>query len=118
LYFDGNDDFMRLYDIRLNFEMTIHVWVNIFSETGFIFSLETATHKSSGFGDIELAVKLGVENDAQKIYGVWDATTSSAGDASCFMENWRILAFRFEPFNDTGATSMKLWCNDSLLISY
>jgi hypothetical protein len=96
LYLDGNDDFMRLYDVRLNFQMTIHCWINVFSETGHVFSLETSVPNSQNIFDNELAVKFDVENGAQKIYGVWDATVSAPGDGSGFMKTWTILHFRFE----------------------
>jgi hypothetical protein len=107
LYF--NDNFLRLYEIRFNFQMTIHAWVHVFSETGFLFSLETASPCNKVLcGDNELAVKFGVEN-GPKIYGRWDEEDSDGVDASVFMNAWNILAFRFEDFNDTGATKMTLW---------
>jgi hypothetical protein len=104
LYFDGNDDFMRMYDIRLNFQMTIHAWIYVFSDHGHLFSLETASPCNKLLcGDNELAVKF-ANNAGAKIYGRWDDEDSDGADASGFMNAWKILAFRFEDFNISGAT--------------
>jgi hypothetical protein len=118
LYFDGNDDFLRLYDIRFNFQFTIHAWVYVFSETGHLFSLETASPNNKNIFDQELAIKFGVENDNQKIFGVWDDETSTGACACSFLNKWKIVHFRFEDYNEAGATQMTLWGNNELLLNY
>jgi hypothetical protein len=104
LYFDGHDDFMRMYDIRLNFQMIIHAWVHVFSDEGHLFSLETSVPNNKNIGDQELAIKFSVINGAQKIYGVWDAEDSTAACACGFLNKWKMITFRFENFNESGAT--------------
>jgi hypothetical protein len=104
LYFDGHDDFMRMYDIRLNFQMTIHAWVYVFGDHGHLFSLETASPCNKLLcGDNELAVKF-ANVDGPKIFGRWDEEDSHGADASGFINFWKILAFRFEDFDASGAT--------------
>jgi hypothetical protein len=105
LYFDGFDDFMRLYDIRFNFQMTIHAWLHVFEEDGFLFSLETASPQNSQLlGDNELAIKFGVVDGAQKIFGLWDAQESIKASASLFLNHWKILAFTFKDLDVSGST--------------
>jgi len=108
LYFDGDNDFLRMYEIRLNFQMTIHAWVLVFGDAGHLFSLETSVpaNKVLGLGilDQELAIKFGVVDGVQKIIGVWDREDTPGVDASAFLGLWKILNFTFENFNDTGAT--------------
>jgi hypothetical protein len=66
LYFDGHDDYMRLYDIRFNFQMTFHVWTFVFGDKGHLFSLETASPQNANLlGDNELAIKFDVIDGAQ-----------------------------------------------------
>jgi hypothetical protein len=104
LYFDGHDDYMRMYDIRLNFQMTIHAWVYVFGDHGHLFSLETASPCNKLLcGDNELAVKF-ANVDGPKIFGRWDEEDSHGADASGFINFWKILAFRFEDFDASGAT--------------
>jgi hypothetical protein len=104
LYFDGHDDFMRMYDLRLNFQMIIHSWVHVFSDEGHLFSLETSVPNTKDIFDQELAIKFGLIDGAQKIYGVWDAEDSTAACACGFLNKWKMLTFRFEKFNEFGAT--------------
>jgi len=119
LYFDGHDDFMNLKDIRLNFQMTIHAWVHVFEEEGYLFALDTASPQNHKIlGDNELAIKFGVDNGAAVIFGLWDAQESIKASASALLGNWKILAFRFADFDASGSTSLNLWANDELLISH
>jgi len=108
LYFDGDNDFMRMYDIRLNFQMTIHAWIYVFSPEGHLFSLETSIPHNKGFGlgltDQELAIKFKIVDGVNKIIGVWDSEDSTGAAAAGFLNHWKILHFRFEDFNATGAT--------------
>jgi hypothetical protein len=95
LYFDGHDDYMRLYDIRFNFQMTINAWVYVFSDHGHLFSLETASPCNKLLcGDNELAVKF-ANVDGPKIFGRWDDEDSHGVDASGFINFWKIITFRF-----------------------
>jgi len=59
VYFDGDNDFIRMYDVRLNFQMTIHAWTFIFGTEGYLFSLETSIGNTHNVFDQELAVKFG-----------------------------------------------------------
>jgi len=117
LYFDGFDDFMRLYDFRFNFQMTIHAWVHIFEDNGFVFSLETATpHPTTilgvPLGDIELGVKFAVEGGIPSIFGRWNDSDSTGAPAAGFLNNWKILNFQLD------GPEMKLWGNDELLLDF
>jgi len=118
LYFDGDGDFLRLYDIRFNFQFTIHAWVHVFKETGHLFSLETSIPNNKNIFDQELAVKFAVDGDMQLIHGVWDDEVSTPALATGFLNAWKIFAIRFENFSDAGATKMSLWGNTDLLIDY
>lgn len=104
LYFDGNDDYMRLYDFRFSHLITIHVWVHVFEERGHLFALETATPKRHGLGDQELAIAFKVKDDgSQIIYGKWQEEEPEA--CSCaFLNQWKILTFQFENSGNTGST--------------
>jgi hypothetical protein len=106
LYFDGDNDFLRMYEIRLNFQMTIHAWVLVFGDEGHLFSLETSIPHNKGLGitDQELAIRFGIVDGVQKIIGVWDKEDTPGAAAGAFLNNWKILHFRFEDFNATGAT--------------
>jgi len=85
LYFDGFSDFMRMYDIRLNFQMTIHAWVHIFGDTGYVFSFETASPQTTHLtGNNELGIKFDLVDGIQNIFGVWDGRDSSAAPALGF----------------------------------
>jgi hypothetical protein len=105
LYFDGDNDFLRMYDIRLNFQMTIHAWVYVFSDVGHLFSLETSVPTSKLLSlDQELAIRFDVIDGAQKIFGVWDGEDSDPACACNFLNKWKILNFRFEDFTADGQT--------------
>jgi hypothetical protein len=105
LYFDGHDDYMRLYDIRFNYQLTLHAWIYNFDDNGFVFSLETASPCEGLLcGDNELAVKFAVKDNSTKIMGVWDKHESGAACACAFLNAWKILHFRFESYDSTGAT--------------
>jgi len=113
LYFNGFTNFLRLYEIRFNFQLTIHAWVYAFSNSGYLFSLETATPQNAGglLEDNELAVKFG-EFNGPKIYGIWNTVDSTHASAESLLNNWSIIHFQLDGID------MKLWSNDSLMITF
>jgi len=118
VYFDGDNDFLRMLDVRLNFQMTIHAWTFIFGTEGYLFSLETSVGNNNNIFDQELAVRFGGRaNNNLQVCGLWNAEEECA-DGPQFLDAWKILAFRFEDFDTTGATVMTIFANDAQVLSH
>ena len=104
LYFDGHDDYMRLYDIRFNYRITIHTWIYLIDDYGHLLSFETASPNEKNIFDNELAVKFLIDSGSSKIHGRWDDEVSTGACACAFRNAWKILHMRFEDLNSSGAT--------------
>jgi hypothetical protein len=85
---------MKLFDIRLNFQMTVHAWAFVFGDKGHLFAFETASPCNGLLcGDNELSIKFDVRDHVPSIFGAWDREDSTAIDASGLIRNWKIYNF-------------------------